>query len=712
MIIHCFFLLFLLTNLGLVRPEVEFVYDQPMFLNASTLSISSITYNPNSVQSLWIQRLFGSDAIFYNRTVDTLKSPKSVRKEEKLERVLNFQRHYKLPPEFVLPSCSIEMLGYAHVTGEAPFSFEAAKQAPTIGKAQLTFSLDDGNDENGVKSNRTSKGTETWNCVYRGMEDNLGLFDKIRIRPRSYWPVFLYCPAPNYEDSCLNLLNIYRVKLKRLLARELQVLYKVREEDILKTMKNNKMGVERSLRGQTADEQIGNEPETSQTLAERKAFMLYKRSLRMVSAITNTHLLGVRSFYMLPGFAISKNFVLDVFRNVLNIPKGATFAKSLKQKTFKAGTSDYFVNRPFNSFTNHQDPDETAREQGKFVIPNILHSAKLSVRLEKSVWEVPVEIDLINNARKTRSEQLAVCSIIPYVSSDDVKAEINGAMIYDYIRYYTKLGYKIMLFDRNGRHYDSIFHSSYAARTSKEFGSFENVLYYNYTMLQLLQGYQEEIKYENDQSKVLGAAHAVVTTDYDKRYTYTHCRFAFKHLYGIENVLINDFDEFLYCPRGTTDLQKQKQFQKSYFTHMRLNGVEQLFMKQRVIVSKEPDLKKCLQRQVDLTKDPLQLQSNPNASIFECITAQKFEVKALFDKVLHFAHACPYTHYHFSSNLRHVDCFANSYLSATQKMRVYSNNGCSLIHLTTRPAAYNRTHTNKPKDYMSSVSEIHTLLNS
>jgi hypothetical protein len=705
---------FLVMNLLLVQSQNFYegaAYAQPMFLDVSRLSIASITYNPTHVHSQWVTRLFGNEAIFYNRSED-IKSPKPVTTQEKVLRSENFHKKFRLPPEYSLPTCSIEMLGYAVVTEEPPLSFAYSVNDPSIGKADLTFLLNEDDflrmDQPSELRSRSS-GTkeplerENWQCLYRAMYDNTGILNNLKLRPHHHWPVFIYCPAPNYDNSCINLVNTYRLKLKKIMAKELQKKFRINEKDFTEFTAGS----------------AGNNPKSSlavevsgwrRRLQESRQF---PRLINALNAMTNLQLMGLRSFYITPGYGINRDFLMKTFKGYLGVeeivfPRKPTLTQEMMTTAKKGGDEgeELFLNENYPS----NDRTEQKKAAGAFVFPSIFLSAKLSFHFHETTgttWTNHLEIDLLNDARKTRSEELAVCSIIPYVSSDDVKAEINGAMIYDYIRYYTKLGYKIMLFDRNGRHSDSIFHSSYAARTSKEFGSFENVLYYNYTILQLLKGYPIDVKYEND----IGLSPAVVYTDYDKRYTYTYCRFALKHLYGIENVLINDFDEFLYCPRGTANAQKQKEYQKSYFRHLRKNGIEQLFMKQRVIVSKEPDLKECFQRQVDITKTPSKLTQN--VSIFECLAPFEYEIKSFFDKTLHFAHVCPYTHYHYTSYLRYFDCFANTYLTATKKKRLYAKNGCSMVHLTTRPQTYNRT---VPKVYgdsfKSQVNEIHQLLNS
>ena len=44
---------------------------------------------------------------------------------------------------------------------------------------------------------------------------------------------------------------------------------------------------------------------------------------------------------------------------------------------------------------------------------------------------------------------------------------------------------------------------------------------------------------------------------HDKTQTFTHCRFEAKAVYGIDNVLVTDFDEFLFCPWAKPTAQAQ-----------------------------------------------------------------------------------------------------------------------------------------------------------
>lgn len=708
---------------GVICEETgETFYEQPMFLDPNTISITSITYNPSSHTSEWIRRMFGEEAIFYNRTSE-LKSPKPLTAEEKKQRTKIFQDSFHMPSDMLLPSCSIEMLGYVVVNEESPLSFDEMAYRPSIGFADLVFYdlEEDAFNENQV----IHTAQEKWRCVYRASYDNTAIITNLKLRPHHYWPVFLYCPAPNHEVSCLSIVDMYRNRYKRLLIDEL----KAKNQHLKKNFPNMKFPEKSSEtwrkkthnRGRKTTEKpihpITEDLHEVKDNTVRRSLLpsvnnqgnddveLYKRLVRNINSITNLNILGLRSFYAIPSYTISRKYIIESYSNIIGSDVNLQYPT---EPTFNQPNDPHIFFQSTQSNDNQGDQSTKKKKS----LPTIHLTAKLFFHLNQTTWELPIEIDLLNSVRKTRTEDLAVCSIIPYVSSDDRKAVINGAMIYEYIRYYSKLGYKIMLFDRNGRHYDSIFHSSYAQRfhsssnTSKPFHyrqSFPNVHYYNYTLLQILKGYPIDIRYEND----IGLSPAVVYTDYDKRYTYTHCRFALKHLYGIENIVINDFDEFLYCPKGTLDIHQQKKYQQDYFNHVRLKGFEQLFMKQRVLVSKELDMKECMFNQI-LSSSP----ANHNASIFHCLSRFKYSIKSFFDKTLHYGHYCPYTHYHYSSYLRFFDCYANSYLTATKMKRNYDVAGCSMIHITTRPATYNRSYTYRREDVMTGTNELFYIANS
>jgi hypothetical protein len=211
-LLSCFFFPWMVSSTSSYNDYSELYYEQPMFLNTSTISITSITFNPSHHHSEWIPRLFDYEAVFHNRSYDA-NSPKRLSPKEKKERTRIFQENYQLPSEFLTPTCSIEMLGFAVVTEQDPLAFSSTKNGPSMGTADLTFFLQENDILNDNKLTAREQ-PEKWKCVYRAMYDNIDVLNNFKILPNHFWPVFIYCPAPNHDSSCLNLVNIIVLILK------------------------------------------------------------------------------------------------------------------------------------------------------------------------------------------------------------------------------------------------------------------------------------------------------------------------------------------------------------------------------------------------------------------------------------------------------------------------------------------------------------------
>lgn len=54
----------------------------------------------------------------------------------------------------------------------------------------------------------------------------------------------------------------------------------------------------------------------------------------------------------------------------------------------------------------------------------------------------------IETSELKRLHPLAVCTVIPYTSSDVGMASINAAMLAEWIQFYGKLGMKVIVYDR------------------------------------------------------------------------------------------------------------------------------------------------------------------------------------------------------------------------------------------------------------------------
>ena len=128
--------------------------------------------------------------------------------------------------------------------------------------------------------------------------------------------------------------------------------------------------------------------------------------------------------------------------------------------------------------------------------------------------------------------------------------------------------------------------------------------------------------------------------DQDKLATLTHCRFEAKALYNIENTLIVDMDEFLYCPHTHATYKAQKlAIDRSikYYTNL---GYDQIAFSQNKVINRTDDTFRCL-RNVLLK----------NLSIFNCYSKTKQSLQYIGrsqGKSFQIGHKCPLTDVHAS----------------------------------------------------------------
>lgn len=76
--------------------------------------------------------------------------------------------------------------------------------------------------------------------------------------------------------------------------------------------------------------------------------------------------------------------------------------------------------------------------------------------------------------------------------------------------------------------------------------------------------------------------------------TLTHCRFEAKAVFGIDNILVVDFDEFLFCPQGGVDPKSQSKYINSYVQYHREFDVDQITIPQRYIANRTLSVRKCV----------------------------------------------------------------------------------------------------------------------
>ena len=133
---------------------------------------------------------------------------------------------------------------------------------------------------------------------------------------------------------------------------------------------------------------------------------------------------------------------------------------------------------------------------------------KMMMQLEYSVWNASFigklhhEVKLssvspLSSTSNDRNRKIGICLAIPYVSNDSEKYKANGAMIFEWVRYYLKLGLKLFIYDRDGSNYNYISNgqNTPAEKISNEMA--EHVIYHDYTIRGLLDPSMKGLKYDN-----------------------------------------------------------------------------------------------------------------------------------------------------------------------------------------------------------------------
>lgn len=132
---------------------------------------------------------------------------------------------------------------------------------------------------------------------------------------------------------------------------------------------------------------------------------------------------------------------------------------------------------------------------------------------------------------------LAACLIIPYTSTDTQKSIANGAMLLEWIRYHAQLGFKLIIYDRDGANEEHIYRSQYGAKQRIRVPKEGKLVYHPYTIRGLLDSSRKGMRYDNtdagfDQNETDPRRSSFEAQGHDKVMTLTHCRFEAKAVYG------------------------------------------------------------------------------------------------------------------------------------------------------------------------------------
>jgi hypothetical protein len=299
----------------------------------------------------------------------------------------------------------------------------------------------------------------------------------------------------------------------------------------------------------------------------------------------------------------------------------------------------------------------------------------------------------------------AVCLSIPYTSSFPFKAAANGAMLLEWIRYYTTLGFKVLIYDRDGANEKHIFKSDYGSAQNITIPK-DSLVYHPYTIRGLLHPLGKGITFDNSEGP-----HVKEFTSYrgrhesqghDKVLSLTHCRFEAASLYGIEDVLIVDFDEFLYCPEANATAEAQGEYLYNLFVESKKQGVEQIEINQRMIGNK-----------TDSPRDCLVERSSKGLSIYDCFSSYRFYNGAHSIKSMHLSHICPLTGFHQACpseiSPKTHNCECKSLLMRCNNRRPYTywkGRECGIIHLSTNARDYGK------KGYIFNQEQVRGLMQS
>lgn len=311
---------------------------------------------------------------------------------------------------------------------------------------------------------------------------------------------------------------------------------------------------------------------------------------------------------------------------------------------------------------------------------------EMHVRMEliHQIWENKFNAMLYQPTRvlfrNSEKLQLGMCIANPYTSTDEAKADSNGKMFQDWIRYYSNLGIIIFIYDRDAMSYRYVSSAIDEDETVRR-----HTIYYNYTMRGLLDPASRGMQYDNNELlgdlKPKNKSATILRfhqQGVDKTQTLTQCRFEAKAVYGIDHVIVADYDEFLYCPSASTNFESQAKYLSQTIRKMKGKHVDQLTFQQIMLVNKTESPRNCLIDKVHQKK-----------SIFDCFHSFNQIMATHSLKSIHLGHKCPLTGYHSA-------CPPHSMQPRLFDCRCINENEfpsvCSFIHFSTNQRLYVDKH--------------------
>ena len=309
------------------------------------------------------------------------------------------------------------------------------------------------------------------------------------------------------------------------------------------------------------------------------------------------------------------------------------------------------------------------------------------------------------------NEPVAVCTAWVYSTNQPDKVPINQALVYEFLRYYANLGMKIFVYDRDGAGIKGVFDSHYA-KANPQRGSFvhaidRSLVYHNYTIHSLLRPDLDVSTFDMN-----GATRKTVAWfDNDKDLTYTQCRFEAQAKYGINRVIVIDFDEFLFCKDVPATPHEQSKFLDQYLNSLLHTGYDQIMFGKTTVAGKasaDSDMASCVQTVLDeaeaiatSTSSSGSIEPSPHAknsqqgSIYKCFASIGFVDSKPNPKSVHLNYACPFTNMHHACG----GCKINDVYCAPKDMMfscydcacdTIATEVCDFVHLSVMQDKYTK----------------------
>mmetsp|Transcript_14140 Transcript_14140/g.21154 ORF Transcript_14140/g.21154 Transcript_14140/m.21154 type:complete len:385 (-) Transcript_14140:135-1289(-) len=318
---------------------------------------------------------------------------------------------------------------------------------------------------------------------------------------------------------------------------------------------------------------------------------------------------------------------------------------------------------------------------------------------DRVYWDNPFRMFINRFQLVDHSPRIAVCSVRPYGTSNHTMETAMQALTWEWLQHYVLLNMRVFLYDRVGV-FRSLVEGFDPANEDKIHGI---IHYYNSTISAALQ-------YGLPGSAVASIPSSGVNiheADDDKVFTLTHCRFEARSLFQIENVLVVDTDEFIYCRgKSKSNISYSSQIQgiNTLLSDMKTSGAQELHLLQTLpyLAYGVENILDCVVSAVRSNKEfnyhisGLRVYNSalPDAtSLFKCFGP--ISSYAHYFKSISYGFICPATGFHHSCEQRSALNITSNVLNGEYIQGCHCNSRinrvCVAAHFTIVQLRYTRT---------------------